>query len=462
MADRRDAPFLGAADAYLAKRTLGDSGEPGPGPARAGGSTFVIQKHLADRAGLHWDLRLERGGTLWSWALPRGPSMDPADKRLAVRVEDHPVAYAEFEGRIPAGNYGAGRVEIWDRGTWAPEGDPEEGLAAGKITFSLSGSRLRGRYALVRLGGAPRGGLGEWLLVKGRDGHAAPGAGAAALEAFAGLTTPGRELWPGITKADLAAYWAAVAPRALPGLERRPLAVVRCPDGVAGQRFFQRNGRGRLPPGVRAGEAGGVAYLELEGVAGLVGMAQMAALELHPWGSTSADPLRPDRLVVDLDPGDGAPPGAASAAAREAGERLRLAGLEPFCCTTGGRGLHVVAALVPGAGWPEALALSRGLARSMAADSPGSFQDDPRLSRRRGLVLVDWMRNSLGATAVARYSPRAAAGAPVAMPLRWADVGPGLDPAAFTVRTVPGLAARGGDPWSGFAESARPLPGAGR
>jgi bifunctional non-homologous end joining protein LigD len=138
----------------------------------------VVQKHAARRT--HWDFRLELGGTLRSWAVPRGPSADPAEKRLAVEVEDHPIEYADFEGTIPAGNYGAGGVIVWDRGAWRPVGDAEEGLRDGKLVFELQGYKLRGEWTLVRTTRAGRGGGGpgkqEWLLMKHRgDAHAGPG-----------------------------------------------------------------------------------------------------------------------------------------------------------------------------------------------------------------------------------------------------------------------------------------------
>jgi bifunctional non-homologous end joining protein LigD len=133
---------------------------------------FVIQEHAARR--LHWDLRLELDGTLRSWAVPKGPSYDPADRRLAVEVEDHPLEYADFEGVIPAGNYGAGAVIVWDRGAWRPHGDPRRGLAEGKLVFDLSGYKLRGEWTLVRTRRGA-GGKQEWLLLKHRDALAGPG-----------------------------------------------------------------------------------------------------------------------------------------------------------------------------------------------------------------------------------------------------------------------------------------------
>ena len=132
---------------------------------------FVVQEHHASR--LHYDFRLEIDGVLASWAVPKGPSMNPAEKRLAVRVDDHALAYADFEGVIPEGRYGAGPVACWDRGTYEPLGaaDPAAGLAAGSFKFSLDGARLKGTFALVKLKG-PRASGTEWLLMKTADAHA--------------------------------------------------------------------------------------------------------------------------------------------------------------------------------------------------------------------------------------------------------------------------------------------------
>jgi len=132
---------------------------------------FVVQEHHASR--LHWDFRLQVGGVLRSWAIPKGPSLDPAQKRLAVEVEDHDLAYADYEGIIPEGGYGAGPVIAWDRGPFAAEGDASQGLDKGVLDFSLDGKILRGAFALVRLKGAGR--QKNWLLIKKRDAHAREG-----------------------------------------------------------------------------------------------------------------------------------------------------------------------------------------------------------------------------------------------------------------------------------------------
>jgi len=160
--------------AYKAKRDFAKTPEPKPKPARKSGNSFVIQKHAARRT--HFDFRLEHDGALKSWAVTRGPSLDPSQKRLAVMTEDHPLEYGKFEGVIPKGEYGGGPVMIWDEGTWEPIGDPDEGLAKGDLKFRLHGKRLKGDFVLVRM--KPRKedrGRQNWLLIKKRDDYAGDG-----------------------------------------------------------------------------------------------------------------------------------------------------------------------------------------------------------------------------------------------------------------------------------------------
>lgn len=171
-ARRADGKDDGRLEDYRAKRSASATSEPFGGGPSAGGRLFVVQKHKA--SSLHWDLRLEMDGVLASWAVPKGPSPNQADKRLAVHVEDHPLEYADFEGVIPADNYGAGPSIVWDRGSWHSVGDPAEGMAAGKLLFDLHGYKLRGRWTLVRTKG---GAANHWLLIKERDAYEDPGGG---------------------------------------------------------------------------------------------------------------------------------------------------------------------------------------------------------------------------------------------------------------------------------------------
>jgi bifunctional non-homologous end joining protein LigD len=863
---------------YRAKRDFTVTAEPAPGKTRQGEQApmFVVQKHRAHRAGLHWDFRLEHGGVLWSWAVRKGPSLDPSVKHIAAHVEDHPIDYAEFQGTIPDGQYGAGTVETWDRGTWEPINDPDAGMAKGELTFALHGQRLNGRFHLVRLRPKPgaRSKADNWLLFKGHDDAERAGADAEAIERaiplstparadppaqarrsstarlsstkspapgakrgklperqspqlaavadappegsgwvseikfdgyrllawndhgkvrlvtrngldwtdrlpavaaavakldvetalldgelvaldnggissfpalqaalsagkdatlyfylfdllylngwdlrgsglldrkrvlqgldtwrgmlrysdhhtgdaaamrreacrmklegiickqadapysagrghswlkvkcqgreefvvlgwtlprgsraglgalhlgyydprhrlhYAGgvgtgfsddelfsirnkldalaadpprgllvagdpldntihwvrpdlvveaqfaswsgsgrvrqavylglredkpadevvrdvadpeaehrpvnpkqaaglkggpvvaeppksrpkiavppvqgrqysaaartssaivtarkpkaraatiegitLTHPDRELWPGITKQHLAEYWLAVADHALPNLARRPLAIVRCPEGIGGEHFFQKHGHGTLPDGIRTGEAARAPYLAIDDVRGLVAMAQISAIEQHAWGASEADPLHPDRMVFDLDPGEGVAFADVVRAASDVRDRLRQFGLESYCRTTGGKGLHVVAPLEPVADWEAVKPFCRAFAELLSEEQPDRFLSTVKKVDRQGRILIDWLRNGLGATAVASFSPRARPGATVATPLAWDEVTRNLDPSAFTLHSVPDrLAHQRADPWEGFAGLRQRLP----
>lgn len=831
-----------ALESYRAKRDFTATSEP-KGRTRkgkAGSARFVIQKHAARR--LHYDFRLEKDGVLLSWAVTRGPSLDPGEKRLAVHVEDHPVEYGDFEGTIPKGQYGGGAVVLWDRGTWKPIGDAEKGLAKGHLDFELDGEKLRGRWHLVRMA-ARRGEKREnWLLIKGDDAYArgpgdpdildeapasvktgrdvaevaaaedaagdtrkragartakpaaAKGAesapfpgfvapalatlrpeapagadwlhevkfdgyrlqahlrdgtarlltrtgldwtarfgavvpealghldaaeaildgemvvetargvsdfgalqadlsgertdrfrfyafdllyldgldlrasplearkkrlgrllaeagpalrysdhfeeqgemvlrhacrlslegivskrrdapyvsgrgkswikskcterqefvvagyvpsttlpkaiGALVLGTFDGealrpagrvgtgftqrmakdlhtrlallaretppfaaanavsaadrrevsfvapemvvevefqnwtadgllrhaafrgiredkpaaevareetgrakaaraetaprarartptkLTHPDRIYWSdaGVTKQGLAEYYTLVWPRMATFVIGRPLALLRCPGGIEKTCFFQKHawkGQSRdiltaPDPMDEDGEAGEI--VAIDGLDGLIGLVQGAALEIHAWQSTLVDLERPDQIVMDLDPGEGVDWPAIVAAAEAVRARLEAAGLAAFVKTSGGKGLHVVAPLAPAAGWDAVKGFAKAIADAMATDEPDAYVATVTKSKRRGRILVDYLRNGRGATAVAPYSTRARAGAPVAMPVGWDELA-ALGPAWFTVSNAAArLRALDEDPWEGFRAAAAPLP----
>ncbi|WP_374435824.1 DNA ligase D [Tabrizicola sp.] len=797
-----------------------------------GDPVFVIQKHDATR--LHYDLRLEMDGVLKSWAVTRGPSLVPGEKRLSVHVEDHPMDYGDFEGTIPEGQYGAGTVIVWDRGTWTPVFDAAKGYAKGHLEFELKGEKLSGRWHLIRMRGRPREKRENWLLIKGEDASARdegapdileerpesvktgrtieevgqkparktkarktgaakakapdaaespkaelpgfippmlatlvkstpgderwlheikfdgyriqariaegkltlftrsgrdwtdrfgpaiakaltalpvrqavldgevvvessgrssdfsalqadlaegrtdrmvyyvfdllhldgrdltglplvdrkrllegllspasgplrisehlsdkgevvlrhacrlglegiisklrdapylPGRGKAwvkskcsarqefvvagflpstvspraigslvlgvyegdrlksvgrvgtgfsvtlaeqlftKLEAlqtdsqpfdpplpraeargvrfvrpelvaevdfrawtgdgnlrhasFKGLredkdprevtgeglppqvaeptepppvrriklTHPERVYWPdeGVTKAGLADYYTEVWPWIAPHIVGRPLALLRLPDGVGGrQQFFQKHEwKGmnaailKVQDPAEPKDAPSLAIADLDG---LIALAQSAALEIHPWGSTLKDWERPDRIVIDLDPGDGVEWQDLVTAAQEVKDRLEAKGLAAFAKTSGGKGLHVVAPLKPKAKWPEVKAFCHQLAREMASDDPSRYVSTITKSKRQGKILVDYLRNQRGATAVAAFSTRARPGAHVSATVTWQELQAGIAPSDFTVLTMPvRLSNLRADPWEGFAEAARPI-----
>ena len=277
------------------------------------------------------------------------------------------------------------------------------------------------------------------------------------------ISNPHKILYPGqgITKGELADYYVAVADHMLPHIARRPITMVRCPMGQETKCFYQRHAGSGVPEQLREVTIPGFdePYLYVEDVAGLVAMVQMGVLEIHPWGVTADRPDRADRIVFDLDPAEGLGFEAVITAAKEVRRRLKAIGLESFVKTTGGKGLHVVAPIEPTVGWGEVKSFAKGLSAEMAADAPDLYLTKVSKAERTGRIFIDYLRNDPTSTAVAPYSTRSRAGAPVAMPLRWDEVKPGLDPCDYTVSTVPALLAkRRSDPWAEMLTIRQDLP----
>lgn len=293
----------------------------------------------------------------------------------------------------------------------------------------------------------------------GRASSAGSGTTSAGAGPGATLSHPDRLLYPeaGLTKLGLAEYWQTVAEAALPEIAGRPLSLVRCPSGVGGECFYQKHIMAGLAAAVRRlpiREAEGRQdYMAIDDLAGLLALVQMGTLEVHSWGARADDIERPDRLVFDLDPGDGVAWQAVVEAALEVRTRLADLGLESLCKTTGGKGLHVVAPIRRRHGWGAVKAFCRALAEAMAADAPRRFVATAAKSGRKGRIYVDYLRNARGATAICPYSPRAKANAPVAAPVGWDEV-PHLHAAdqygvANMARRIAGPA---GNPWAAIGE----------
>ena len=278
------------------------------------------------------------------------------------------------------------------------------------------------------------------------------------------LTHPDRIYWPdvGVTKQGLAEYYADVWKWMAPHLVARPLALVRCPDGVEHKCFFQKaawKGIHRSVSVLRNPGEGGDEVLAIHDLDGLIALVQGGVLEIHPWGSTVDDLDRPDRIIFDLDPGPDIGWPELVRAAKEVRERLRAAGLESFIKTTGGKGVHVVAPIEPVAHWDEVKPYTRTIAEAMVADSPDHYVSKMSKKLRAGHIFVDYLRNGRGATAVAAYATRSRPRAPVSTPLSWDELGPDVRGAHFRVDNLPTrLAHLKEDPWSGFFKVKQRLP----
>ena len=266
------------------------------------------------------------------------------------------------------------------------------------------------------------------------------------------LSHPDRVLWPdvGLTKADLADYWEAMADLALPHIVGRALALVRCPDGIEGEQFFQKKASPGFPKQILDLSVAGETVLAIEDAQGLRALAQMSAIELHPWGSKLDDIERPDRLIFDFDPDPTVGFDRVINAALMLRQALDEVGLKSFPKTTGGKGLHVVVPIEPELEWPEAKAFCHDVARWMVRDDPKRFTAEMAKKARKGRIFFDYLRNGRGSTAIAPFSPRARAGATFAMPLAWKEVKPGLDPKRFTLSDAKSLRAPAKAAWKGF------------
>ena len=280
------------------------------------------------------------------------------------------------------------------------------------------------------------------------------------------FTHPDRIYWTdvGITKQQLADYYTSVWDHIAPHLVGRPLALVRCPEGVGGECFFQKHAAAGLISDriKRHKDKEGEELIYVEDLDGLLTLVQAGVLEIHVWGSTIADVEHCNRIVFDLDPGEDLPWGAVNSAARELRERLAALKLKTFVKTTGGKGLHVMLP-TDGAPWDEAKDFAHAMVLAMEADSPDKYVSKMTKSIRGGKIFLDYLRNGRGATSIVAYSTRARAGAAISTPATWEELGPKLTPNKFTVLNIGRrLGALNRDPWADLGKVKQKLPAFGK
>jgi bifunctional non-homologous end joining protein LigD len=274
------------------------------------------------------------------------------------------------------------------------------------------------------------------------------------------LSNPDKVYYPdiGLTKLDVAKYYETVAPFMLPYVARRPISLVRCPEGIEGERFFQRHAMKGMSKAIKQvpipGGESKKPYLYIDDEEGLFGLIQISTLEIHDWGVSLAHVNEPDRLVFDLDPDEDLDLGTLKAAAVEVREFLEDLGFKSFLKSTGGKGLHLVAPLAPKLGWDVVKAFAKAIADALVSARPDRYTANPLKKTREGKIFVDYLRNQRGGSAIVNYSTRAKKGAPVACPLRWDEL-KGLKAATpYTVKTLPArLKAMKRDPWEGYSST---------
>lgn len=413
-------------------------------------------RHLVHtgRVGTGFNARNSRGllnrlKALATERCPFGGDNAPRREKDVTWVEPELVAEIEFAGWTGDGNVRQASFKGLREDKAASEVRAERPAHPGDVEIAAPGSKAMARSTTIRRNA--RTGSNVILGVA--------------------ISNPDKPLWPeedghpAYTKLDLARYLEAVGPWMIQHLRGRPCSIIRAPDGIRAERFFQRHAMQGMSKLVSLTKVEGdrKPYLQFDTVESLIAMGQVAAVEFHPWNNQPGNIKQPGRLVFDLDPAPDVGFDAVIEAAKELRQRLEALDLVAFCKTTGGKGIHVVTPVRARdgdrLGWEDAKTFAQAVCSVMAQDSPGRYLVNMSKKQRTGRIFLDYLRNDRMSTAVAPLSPRARPGAPVSMPINWTQVRAGLDPERFTMGTVPALLARS-TAWKGYCESERPLEGA--
>ena len=450
--------------AYNNKRNFNKTKEPmGKRSKKAKRLRFCIQHHIARKD--HYDLRLEWNGALISWAVPKGPSYNPKDKRLAIKVEDHPIDYRNFEGTIPKGEYGGGTVMLWDKGYWEPIKGYKPNFKEGPIKFILKGSRLKGIWTLVKL----KNNDTSWLLIKDKDEyHLYDNINEFNTSIKTNrtmneikdnikhieITNPDKIIYknPKVTKMDIVNYYKAVSKRMLPLIENRLISTIRYPNGSKGSSFFKKHfenlhkflGLKRI----KSKKEHQNDYYYIKDINGLISEVQMNSYEFHVWGCLASDLSHADMLVFDLDPDELLSLKRLREGVKDLKSILDEYELLSFLKTSGGKGYHVVVPLNAKVTWKTARLIAKNIAELMEARWPNKYTSNMKKSKRKGKIFIDWVRNTKGATSVAPYSLRIRKKLTVSMPISWNELDK-IKPDEITIEEAIKRLKRK-DPWQKF------------
>lgn len=418
---------------------------------------FVVQHHLARKD--HYDFRLEYQGVYVSFAVPKGPSFNPSDKRLAVHVEDHPLSYGNFEGIIPKGEYGGGTVMLFDKGYWEYSEKPD--FNQGPIKFKLKGKRLIGAWTLVKFK------EDNWLLIKERDEYVLSDdinnystsikSGKTMEEIRENIdnieiTHPDKIIIKKgkITKQDLVDYYQKVADCMLPFLDNRLISTIRCPNGK--ETFFMKHFNNKdkyLGKKIvnNKSEDSSNDYYYIKNKSGIISEANNNSYEFHIWGSKQDNINHPDILVFDLDPDEGMNIKKVRQGVKDLKSILDELELKSYLKTSGGKGYHIVIPINTPS-WKKLESIAKNISELMVNKWPDKYTTNMRKEKRKNKIFIDYFRNKKGATSVAPYSIRLRDNAPISTPISWRDLDK-IKPNDITINNIDKYLKRK-NPWEDF------------
>ena len=418
---------------------------------------FVVQHHKARKD--HYDLRLEWNGVYVSFAIPKGPSYSPKDKRLAIKVEDHPISYGNFEGIIEKGEYGAGIVMLFDKGYWYPE--HKVSFNQKVLKFRLDGQRLKGMWSLVKLDEK------NYLLIKEQDEYqkktngitkykTSIKTGRTFAEIAAGtketketiITNPDKIIFKEkkVTKQDIVNYYKKVSTRMFPYLENRLISTVRAPSGIDGDIFFMKHLNSNSK-NVGKKKIKGKGYYYLKNVEGIIEEVQNNSYEFHIWGCKQNQINFPDILVFDFDPDEKLPIKDLRQGILHLKTILDQLKLKSYLKTSGGKGYHVFVPLKTNS-WKKTEEIAKKITTILVEQDPNKYTMNMTIKKREGKIFIDYFRNKKGATSVCPYSLRLKKKAAISCPIFWKELNR-IKPSDITIFNIDSRLQKR-DPWLNF------------
>ena len=437
---------------YNKKRNFKVTKEPKGKVTKALGKTFVVQHHLSKKD--HYDFRLEYNGVLISFAVPKGPSYNPNNKRLAIKVENHPLSYRSFEGNIPKGEYGAGTVMLWDNGKYKMIEPFSKTLKKGYLKFKLLGKKLKGTWALINLE------ENNWILIKENDNYAnyadindldvsvKSGKNMDEIKNNENikLTSGDKVLYKysKVTKKDVMNYYKKVSRYMLPYVKNRALSVVRAPEGVDKEVFYKKH----FSENNYLRKKNNLYYISDE--KGILNEVQMNSIEFHTGRSTVNYLMHPDIMVFDLDPDEHLAIDKLREGVMDLKHILDNLNLKSFLKTSGGKGYHIFVPFKENITAKKFEQISINIAKLLEKMYPEKYTTNMNKEKRKGKIFIDYLRNKKNATSIAPYSLRARKEATVSMPIKWSElykIKPDDIKMADALKRL-----RRKDPWTGFFE----------